>query len=456
MAAKLAERGCASIIGSKSAIREIHARSENCVFLGRLDSNTGRTSYDREYVKEMEKKGTALFFMHDEGGLYFKGEYDDWVRKIYPEDYFGSSALKKVMFWGDSQRDVFRNSPFTSKFEVTGFPRFDLCKPEFGAIDDGSVADLKKKYGEFILVCGRFAAVNMVADDPSALGQRSYDIRVEGGSLKTKGKEQIIRSMFESWGKVSQEFSQFVPTIAKLALDFPEINFVLRPHPAEKESFYKDAFVHFDNVFIDKTGDVRPFIRACQALIHSECTTGLEAELCCKPNINYRPCADLPISGEYEVAGASDIGVIVKNYNELSEYLESIYAENFPFEHSPYNPERLIANTQEEFYSADRICDLIMDWSDQVSVSSSVKSKISSYDYILYYVKQITKKVVKKALGYLGVEKFKRLIVGGGDLKFYQYSDEEIERIWKAVGSEDTELATVGGVIYVRPIEMAP
>ncbi|MDX1695690.1 MAG: hypothetical protein R3208_18130, partial [Ketobacteraceae bacterium] len=177
LANKLAEKGISSIIGSKSAIRLIHMKSKNCIFLGRLDTNTGRTESDKRYIKEMEKNDTALFFMHDEGALYNKGHYEEYVRRIYPEDYFSKGTMKKVFFWGDSQKYIFKDSVYASKFCVTGFPRFDLCKPNYNFIDHFSTKDLHDEYGDFILVCGRFAAVNMVEDDPSALGKRAFDIR---------------------------------------------------------------------------------------------------------------------------------------------------------------------------------------------------------------------------------------------------------------------------------------
>jgi surface carbohydrate biosynthesis protein len=451
MAAKLAERGISSIVGSRSAIRSIHARSKNCIFLGRLDTNTGRNIHDQKYVKEMEEKGTAFFFLHDEGALYYKGEYEEAVRRIYPEEYFESEAVKKVLFWGEAQRDIFKKSHYAEKFEISGSPRFDLCKPKFSKIDDLSVSNLKKKYGDFVLICGRFALVNMVADDPSALGKRSYDIRIEGGALKTKQKEEILRSMFGSWKKVSLEFSEFVPAIARLGLDFPDLNFVLRPHPAEKESFYKDAFGHFDNIFIDKSGDVRPFIRASKALVHSECTTGLEAELSHKPNINFRPCADHPVSRDFEVAGASDIGVIVKNYDELQETLSELITNDFNFLKSDYDASKLIFNSRENWASADFICSLIEDFSKGTEISSKIIPKYRSVSHLAYSIFIIFKDLTKKCLGIVGVERFKRIKIsaGAGDLKFYQYTDEDIRALWTSLGSKDAELTMKDSLIYV-------
>lgn len=453
LAAKLAERGITSIIGSKSAIRAIHARSKNCVFLGRLDSNTGRTKPDREYVSEMEKRGTSLLFLHDEGALYFKGEYEDWVRKIYPEEYFGSKAVKKVLFWGEAQRNLFKDSRYKDKFEVSGFPRFDLCKPGLSKIDESSVSNLQKRYGDFVLICGRFAAVNTVADDPSALGKRSYDIRVEGGALKTKRKDEILRSMFGAWEKVSLEFSQFVPAVARLALEFPHLNFVLRPHPAERESFYKEAFGHFDNIFIDKSGDVRPFIRASRALIHSECTTGLEAELSRKPSINFRPCADHPMSRDYEVSGASDVGVIVKNQDELLECLTAMDANDFSYRKTAYDPSHLILNFKEEFSSIDLVCDIIDTYSGSSGLSSKILSGYGAPNYLKHSLLLGFKRLAKRILGIIGFERFKKISAGAGDLKFYQYNDGRINELWASVGSKKSEIRPVGDLIYVRPFK---
>jgi len=402
-------------------------------------------------VEEMENRGTSLLFLHDEGALYYKGEYEDWVRKIYPEEYFGSKAVKKVLFWGEAQRNIFKDSRYTEKFEISGFPRFDLCKPELRKIDGSEVSDLKEKYGDFVLICGRFAAVNMVADDPSALGNRSYNIRVEGGALETKQKDEILRSMFGAWEKVSMEFSQFVPAVARLAIDFPDLNFVLRPHPAEKESFYKDAFGHFSNIFIDKSGDVRPFIRASKALIHSECTTGLEAELSRKPSINFRPCADHLMSRDYEVSGASDVGVIVKNYAELRETLSALISNDFSYLRSGYDPSKLIVNFKEGSSSVDFVCDIIEELSESAEVSSKIVSRYRSPNFLRHSALTGLKMLVKKFLGSVGLERFKKVNADVGDLKFYQYTDGRIRDLWVSVGSKDSEVNAVGNTIYVRP-----
>jgi surface carbohydrate biosynthesis protein len=451
VASKLAERGISSVIGSKAAIRGIHARSTNCIILGRLNSNTGRTRADNNYVKEMETKKTALFFIHDEGGLYFKGEYAEWVRRIYPEEYFSSEALKKVLFWGEAQKNVFEDSPERHKFQVAGFPRFDLCKPEFESIDSTAVNDLKKKYGNFILICGRFAAVNMVADDPPSLGRRSYDMRVESGSLKTQKKEEILRSMFGAWEKTSLEFSQFVHAVARLALDFPKLNIVLRPHPAEKESFYKEAFSHFQNVFIDKSGDVRPFIRASFTVLHSECTTGLEAELSRKPNINFRPCMNLPLSRDFEVAGASDIGIIVEDYGELHKAVSALIDNNYIFQKSRYDASKLILNLREDISSTDLICNIIEEYAKGKKNPSQIVSGFGSLNYLKYISFVALKSFVKKGLGKIGVERFKKLAVGEGDLKFYEFKDHQIRTLWACFGSKNIKISNKNGIIFVIP-----
>jgi surface carbohydrate biosynthesis protein len=447
MALKFSKEGISSIIGNANQIKIIHEKSENCLFFGRLAGNTGRTNFDLNTLETCKKNNTSLFFLHDEGGFYDTETYQDEVKGIYPENHFSLSVFKKIFFWGKEQMDVFKNHPEQNKFCLTGSPRFDLCRPSYDYIDQSTVKSLREKYNDFVLIASSFAAVNMVPDDPSILGKRAYEIRLERGALEDATKEEVLSLMFKEWEKASFEYTQFVPMIGQLASDFPDLNFVLRPHPAERSSFYKEAFSHYDNIFIDKSFDIRPFIRASKAVIHSECTTGIEAEISAKPNINFRPCLGVEKFKDSSIAGVSDIGILTKNYDQLRDSLNMLIETDFKFIKCSYDASGYLLNSKNDILSSDIILNEIKDFCEKDILESKVSSKISllklSPSDFKYFVKSISK--------YFWIKLIFNKHIKSGDSKLFLYSSNDIKKIWGDFGGKTECIKIKRGIVYTYP-----
>jgi surface carbohydrate biosynthesis protein len=441
VAKKLLDNGFDSIIGSKTQIKLIHENSRNCIFLGRLDSVTARAKPDLDYLKSMQENNTKLFYLHDEGGFYFKPEYSDAVRKVYPENLLSSKVLEKMFFWGKKQAEVFENSNYQNKLEVTGSPRFDLLKSNFSYLDKDTIKRIQKKYGDFVLVCTRFGAVNRVPDEPTTLSKRSLDIRVEGGQDRTVALE----SMFKVWEKISYEFTFFIPAIAKLANAFPELNFVIRPHPAERMSFYSESFSHFDNVYIDKDGDVRPFIKASKLVIQSECTTGVEAEVARVPHINFRPAMIMKDFEGWDVAGVSDVGEIVSNFQGLHDAVKKYTEIKFKFEDSDSNISEYLISVKPDLRSTDLIVSKIKDFADVNEGVSMVNSLFSSKKITKYYIVMYLKEVFRTFRRKL----FHGKMISKGDTKYFDYSPKYINDIWNRYGGDNKCLTIKSGIIFI-------
>jgi surface carbohydrate biosynthesis protein len=439
---KLLDKGIDSVIGSKTQIKLIHENSENCIFVGRLDSVTARAKVDIDYLKAMERNNTKLFYLHDEGGFYFKTEYTDAVKKVYPESLLGSDVLQKIFFWGKKQADVFKSSSFEDKLVVTGSPRFDLLKSEYSLVDKSSIEKIEKKYGNYILVCTRFGAVNRVPDEPTTLSKRSLDIRIEGG----QDRDVALDSMFKVWEKISFEFTFFIPAIARLAQHFSNINFVIRPHPAEKMSFYTESFSHFNNIFIDKDGDVRPFIKAAKLVIQSECTTGVEAELAMVPHINFRPAKHIKDFEGWDVAGVSDVGHVVDDYSALHAAVNKYIENGFLFEGSSSDVCDYLATTKKEINSSDLIVQEIVNFAnfnkDLSKINNFLDPKAFTSKYMLMALKEKLRKYRRSLV--------QKNIIAKGDTKYFNYSPTDIKDIWRRYGGVDSCLSIKSGIVYIH------
>ncbi len=81
----------------------------------------------------------------------------------------------------------------------------------------------------------------------------------------------------------------YVKLAGKIADAFPDHTIILRPHPSENHEFWIEKTKNHKNIKVISEGSVTPWILESEMLIHSSCTTGLEAFLMGKPVISLLP-----------------------------------------------------------------------------------------------------------------------------------------------------------------------
>ena len=444
LANKLAEAGVSTAIGAKPAIRDIQSRSQNAIILGRLGSAGNRSKGDIAWVNTFDPNGTRWLYFHDEGGLYAKGHYADGAARAYPEPFFGEVYMSRILFWGARQSNIFSPHLAESKFRVTGAPRFDLMRPKYDHLDEREKSKFREKFGSYTLICSRFASANKVEDDAHPLSGRIRELAVESGSFSDREDDRLIRRQFEGWRKVAHEFADFLPAVAELALTYPTQFFVIRPHPAEKSSIYETAFGSFNNIRVEKGGDVRPLIRGADCVIHSECTTGLEAAINQKPVINFRPWRG---SEEFEVAGVSDIGAVCYDTEGLiSRYQEVLTAKSTAAIEDLVSMQNIVANAPADSMEATQ---MVMD--SILEVSSGMDSGTTLQEPGIGRLARRYAGTLRRSLkGVIGKSATKDADRPASrvDTKAYHYSAEAIAELWAAFGGNG-ELRVKNGVVWV-------
>jgi hypothetical protein len=82
---------------------------------------------------------------------------------------------------------------------------------------------------------------------------------------------------------------EFLSVVATLSGRLPDRTVVIRPHPNEALHLYEKLFRAFDNVVVEREGDVRPWILGSDAVVHNSCTTGVAAAMLGTPVFAYMP-----------------------------------------------------------------------------------------------------------------------------------------------------------------------
>lgn len=297
MASALAARGCRSIVGHKEAIVAIGRASQRVVWQGKgLFSDKS----SHHLADDLIGQESATMFHQDEGAMHPVSAWTENVLQKHYVDQIRKRDITRVCMWGRRQKDVYLShaAEVGDKVAVTGSPRFDLCLPSYEWMTARKVAALRSRYGPFILACTRFTAVAHAEgiDDPfrrklnPVIWPESFDM------------DEVTRLWFSKWRRDVHDFADTVVLIKEIAVNFPHYTIVLRPHPSESLAFYKQAFSSFKNVVVNRDDGVLVWLRAADLMVHSNCTTGLEAVLAGKPVLNLLPAGEDRDETDVEVA----------------------------------------------------------------------------------------------------------------------------------------------------------
>lgn len=237
-----------------------------------------------ELLKEINKKGFILTCIDEEGYPYNMESFIYWKQRVSAE----TLDLTELFFtWGEEEKDAILNrfTPYKEKIVATGNPRIDLWT-SFQNIYSEKAGEYRKRYGKYILMPSNFGANHI--NGLEFLIKQGWDY----GFLETEEEEKAYRDFLEMDKKVFEHFAQL---LEKIASNFPDYTVILRPHPSEDINIWQEKAKHLKNVVVIYEGTVTPWILGCDLLIHSSCTTGLEAFLMGKPIVSFLPLGESKI-----------------------------------------------------------------------------------------------------------------------------------------------------------------
>jgi surface carbohydrate biosynthesis protein len=323
LASALAGKGCRTIVGHKEALKAVARSSKHVVWQGKsLFSGRGH-----EYIADrLLGNGSAIMFIHDEGAMHQVNAWTQNILKNHHVDDIRKRNISRVCVWGQRQKKVLSSyaSELADTIRVTGSPRFDLCLPSYAWLTQRESDDARAKYSPYILACSRFvnAAHAEGQGDPF---QRRMNPGIWPDNFDLKSIADIV---FSQWQRAVHDFADFVMLIKELAVRYPKHTIVLRPHPSESLDFYRLAFGYFKNVAVTNQGSVLNWIRSAELMVHSNCTTGIEAILAGRPALNLLPAS--PGREHTDVEIAREAGVSASSVEEALDKIEALLAGDSP------------------------------------------------------------------------------------------------------------------------------
>ena len=251
-------------------------------------------------VNDLKNSGYKIVNMEEEGVLV--GSENEYIGVDMPPE-----AVKlpdKHLLWGERQADYLTNiyPELRDKFLKVGNPRLYLWKNRYFGFYDILADDIKKEFGEFVLMASNFAYYTN--------SRHVKEMIATTGFLE---KSENIKIYEENFKRVEFLFKEFVKAAKEISLK--GIKVVFRPHPSESISKIQEYFSGYDNIVVRSDHDVATWILASKAVIHNCCTTGLEAAFMKKNTIAYTPNS----VSQYKLNKVDKIAKVALNVDELLE-----------------------------------------------------------------------------------------------------------------------------------------
>lgn len=268
-----------------------------------------------EYLKSSEWVLASI----DEEGLMSRNNKERYLTQRHSAK---SLSLTDLIFtWGKEEKDIILEQypEFSDKIFPTGNPRIDLLSAQYNSEYSAAANQLREKYGDYLLFPSSFSVNH-------ALGHDGFFKNLENlGRITSDAEKQAYIKKHEFFARTFKKYVGLVDVVSKM---YAHMTIIVRPHPSEDMSFWVEEFKDHDNVQVIRDGAITPWVMASNAVIHSSCTTGIEARALHKPVISYLPYTDHEyvkhISNELSVICHSEEDVLCALTDALNNHQSSL------------------------------------------------------------------------------------------------------------------------------------
>ena len=382
--------------------------SEGGLYIGKTVFTKNSTDDGKKYYF-LKKNNFNIIYLHEEGAVFNgKKNLNKILKNQYNINFFDKND--NLCVWGRVQKKVELKRSKKVPIDITGHPRFDLYKQKWKDLHKLKIKNLKKTYNNFILISGNYSTAN------SGLGTKFV---FNNDQLNKKSERTNLINTYSSSMK---QLMSMIHLTGNLAVKFPNLNFIYRPHPSENHEFYKIIFKGLKNVLVKHDGPVLPWILASRFLIHDGCTTAIEAYLANIPVINYKPIYD----PNYDIWLPNQIGRRVKNINGVITYIKKMNMEKNVLKSKHKNKkiyDYLFNFQNDSFKEFFKIIDSRID-------HNKMNNKINSALIEIYYQKLRTKNFFYKIL-----KPSKKIDLDYHNTKFYGLSKTYIDEKFKIISN---------------------
>ncbi|MSP88831.1 MAG: hypothetical protein EXQ92_08480 [Alphaproteobacteria bacterium] len=241
----------------------------------------GNNLIQHRNMRQAKRSGHFIVSMEEEALGVARA---DQILRLYDDKI--DETCDVFLAQGRFHRDVIlqRFPQIADRIDVVGNPRIDLLRPEFLKQYDSDRDELQRRHGRFILVNTNYSAGNSTLGDALAAYESSTN------TIIFRPDDPIDDEAFRdllAWERGN--IREIVRLVRWLENNGSGTTVIIRPHPSERFDIWLQAFERYRHVRVIRSGGHMPWILASAVLIHSGCTTGMEAFVADHPAIALRP-----------------------------------------------------------------------------------------------------------------------------------------------------------------------
>lgn len=163
----------------------------------------------------------------------------------------------------------------SDQVRVTGCPRFDFYAEPLADVYRTAVRPDSISDRPLILLNTNFTIANF--------NRLEYDLM----AARFEQNFGVSREQVDAWREEeSAALNETIDLAARLAIEYPDIDVVLRPHPQERVETYRERLGDRSNVVVTNEGPVMSWLFQAAAVIQRSSTTAIEAALAGVPAIS--------------------------------------------------------------------------------------------------------------------------------------------------------------------------
>lgn len=219
---------------------------------------------------------------------------------------------------------------FKGRICETGNPRIDLLRPWGRRAYQAEANKIKSKIGPYILFNTNFGWVNSIwnaREDTKQIAIRTGHLNLDDPVSIAAYEEEL------SWER--SNMVELEKVIEWMRTGLPNLKAVIRPHPAEDASYWRAKFSDSEHVEIVEGTSHIPWTLGAETLVHTTCSTGMEAALMDIPALSITPRPDATL---HSYLLTNSVNPTVPSWKEAAETLAAYFdsKNGVLSDHSPY------------------------------------------------------------------------------------------------------------------------
>ena len=250
----------------------------------------------------------------DEEAIINIDGYDQFAIDRYSEISIAQSSA--VFGWGDQDVDSLKAKYPTvaSKIYKTGSPRVDLWKPSFSKYWKNP-KDMPKK--PYLLIS---STIFVTSVRPFHEG-----VKLNYAAGYFERDPELFKRNFYSMSDDYRKLYVFIDAIKHLAKNSNGYDIVVRPHPVENIEAWKIFLKNVQNVHVIRNDSITAWVKNSFAVMHSACTTGIEASISGVPVLSYN---HPELQQDKEIL-SNQLGYSINSKAELLEKVKELFKLKF-------------------------------------------------------------------------------------------------------------------------------